>query len=486
MTSVPNLRQPSNGNKNRILLLLLLLLPLLHACELFKPATSTSHKPGKEEDLGDLQGPVKINPETGEFERVTSMTEPMDTAHWTVNSTEKYPPITSETTAEGSDNTNAHSLNGEVQYLTLLLPFLSQQFSYTDTEIPKGSERALQYYAGVKLALQDLQKDSTQLDLTVLDTKYSEEEVKHLLSFEPAVQQADLLIGTYRSANARLVADYALKNSKPFVSPFSGSSSISADNPQYIQVNPTFRTHCDAITRYLMQRYTPDQIILVVPNKPKEIERLAVFQELRKRYLSEGDTSRFKELIISDETLDLKETNLTEHLLADRPTVFVVPSWSNETFVYAFLRKLKVASQNFAEVLVFGMPQWMEYERADFELYENLHVHLTSNYYIDPYNPNIRLFKQRFFQEFSMLPRKEAYYGYCTTLYFCRLLEKYGRDFPPHLPDEDWTNLYTSYHFRPVFEQQTTGMETAAKIQRYENSFVHILEFRDYYFQPAQ
>ncbi len=458
----------------------------MNACELFKPAADSSRKPDKEEELGDLQGPVKINPETGEFERVTSMTEPMDTAHWTINSTEKHPPITSETTAEGGSKTHPHALSGEVQYLTLLLPFLSQQFSYTDTEIPKGSKRALQYYAGLKLALQDLQKDSIKLDLTVLDTKYSEQEVRHLLSFEPAIQQADLLIGTYRSANARLVADYVLKNPKPFVSPFSGSSTISSDNPQYIQVNPTFRTHCDAITRYLMQHYTPDQIVLVVPNKPKEVERLVIFQELRKRYLPQGDTSSFKELIISDETLDLKETNLNEHLLADRPTVFVVPSWSNETFVYAFLRKLKVASQNFSEVLVFGMPQWMEYERADFELYENLHVHLTSNYYIDPYNPDIRLFKQRFFEEFNLLPTKEAYYGYCTTLYFCRLLQKYGKDFPSYLPDEDWANLYTRYQFRPVFEQQTTGAETPAKIQRYENRFVHILEFRNYYFQPVQ
>ncbi len=459
----------------------------MQACELFKPATGTTEKPPKEEDFGELQGPVKIDPETGEFERVTTMTEPMDTAHWTINSPDKYPPITSETTAENNGQTSSgHSLSGEVHYITLMLPFLSQQFSHTDNTIPKGSERALQYYAGAKLALEDLQKDSVKLDLTILDTKYAEQEVNHLLSFEPAVQQADMLIGSYRSANARLLAAYALKNEKPFVSPFSGSSTISRDNPYYVQVNPTFRTHCDAITRFVLQRYSADQVVLVVPNKPKEIERLAVFQELRLQYLPKGDTTRFKELIITDESLDLKETRLTDHLLADRPTIFILPSWSNETFIYAFLRKLKVASQGFSEVMVFGMPQWMEYERADFELYEYLHVHLSSNYYIDPYNPDIRNFKQRFYEKFGLLPKKEAYYGYCTTLYFCRMLSKYGRNFPAHLPDEDWSNLYTNYQFRPVFEQQTTGTELPAKIQRYENSFVHILEFRDYYFQPAK
>ncbi len=485
MTSAPNLRQPSNGNK--WLFLLILLIPLAYSCELFKPATGTTHKPPKDEDdIGELQGPVKVNPETGEFERVTTMTEPMDTMHWTINPPEKFPPITSETTAENSNAGSPHTLSGEVQYTTILLPFMTQQFSYSDTDIPKGSKRALQYYAGLKLALQDLQKDSVKLDLTILDSKYSEQEVNHLLSFEPSVQQAQMLIGTYRSANARLLAKYAKENQKPFVSPYSGSSNISEDNPYYVQVNPTLRTHCDAITKYVMQRYAPDQVILVVPDKPREIERLKIFQELRLQYLPKGDTTRFKELIISDESLDLKETDLVNHLLADRPTIFIVPSWSNETFVYAFLRKLKVAAQGFSEVMVFGMPQWMEYERADFELYENLNVHVSSNYYIDPYNPDIRNFKQRFFEEFGMLPQIDAYYGYCVTLYFLRLQQKYGKDFTQYLSNEDWTNLYTTYRFRPVFEQQTTGTETPARIQRYENKFVHILQFRDYYFQPAQ
>ncbi len=485
MISVPNLRQPLNGNKG--LFLLLFLLAFASSCELFKPAGGTGHKPPKDDDdIGDIQGPVKVNPETGEFERVTGMTEPMDTLHWTINPPDKFPPITSETTADENGSGATHMLSGEVQYATILLPFMTQQFSYSDTDVPKGSERALQFYAGLKLALQDLQKDSIKLDLTILDTKYSEQEVNHLLSFEPAVQQAQLLIGSYRSANARLIANYARQNKKPFVSPFSGSSNISEDNPNYIQVNPTLRTHCNAITQFVMQRYSPEQVILVVPNKPKEIERLKIFQELRLQYLPQGDTTHFKELIISDESLDLKETDLVSHLLADRPTIFIVPSWSNETFIYAFLRKLKVASQGFSEVMVFGMPQWMEYERADFELYENLNVHVSSNYYIDPYNEDIRNFKQRFFEEFGVLPAIDAYYGYCVTLYFLRLQQKYGKDFPQYLPEEDWTNLYTTYRFRPVFEQQTTGTETPARIQRYENSFVHILQFRDYYFQPAQ
>ena len=38
-------------------------------------------------------------------------------------------------------------------------------------------------------------------------------------------------------------------------------------------------------------------------------------------------------------------------------SVFILPSWSNETFIYSFLRKLDVSRDASSYIVVYGMPQ---------------------------------------------------------------------------------------------------------------------------------
>ena len=52
-----------------------------------------------------------------------------------------------------------------------------------------------------------------------------------------------------------------------------------------------------------------------------------------------------KVVSINDQTASLENTEIKEHFLEDKKTVFVVAS-SNEGFVYSLLRKIDIAKKN--------------------------------------------------------------------------------------------------------------------------------------------
>ena len=485
MISAPNRRLLSNGSKS--LFLLLLAVFIFASCDLFK-AIPDDDNIGKEDDLGEIQGPKQIDPETGEYTTVTTLNEKMDTIIWKVAPPERFKPITSDgqmvDVGDPQDNNNTTSTGN--QRMALLLPFFANQNNSMNTSINENSVWALQYYGGAQLAMEQLETEGANLTVQVYDSKGSEKEVQRIISFEPGFRSADLIVGPYKSSNVRMVAEYAKQNQIPLVSPWSASSNITQDNPFYIQVNPSLTSHCEAITQHVMENYSADQVVLVAKNRQDEISRLQYFQDA-KMTIQENpfDTTRFQEYIVRDESVDFNEMDVSPYLKADKTTVFIVPSYRDESFVYSFLRKLKIAKEDFTDVVVYGLPQWMQFERIiDFDLYEDLNVHVSSFFYTDGYDQEIRKFKNRFFELYGTAPNEEAYIGYEVTLYFGRLLQKHGSDFMEQLDLEEMKNLYTTFRFRRVIEG-TPDMTNFRDIERYENKYVHILKFQDYYFQPA-
>lgn len=481
MTLAPNRLRLLSGSK-----LLLWSLVLLTSCELFQklPEDPKTNDP---DDLGDIQGPVKVDPETGEIVEVTVMSETMDTVKWKDLSEEKFPPITSPTVEEDPIEpvvTQPVVDEKDLRRLVLMLPFMANRFSPENTTLYETSKWALQFYGGAQLALQDLEAEGIRLKVDVLDSQASEQEVDRLFKTDPTIQKADIIIGPYRSANVRLAAEFAKTAKIPVVSPYSAASNLASSNPYFIQVNPSLKSHAEAILRHVRETYPSNQIVLVVRDLPEETARLALFQEANRAVSPPSDTARLKEYIVTDKSADFSGININPYLLSDRTTVFIVPSWSNESFVYSFLRKLNLARQDFSNAVVYGMPQWTEFGQViNYELFEDLHVHISSYFFADEFDPEIKAFNRRFFDNFGILPKEEGYLGYEVTKYFGALVAKEGKGFIENLDARDADNLFSRFEFRRTSEMPSDNFR---KFDLFENKYVHILEFRDFYFQPAR
>ena len=149
--------------------------------------------------------------------------------------------------------------------------------------------------------------------------------------------------------------------------------------------------------------------------------------------------SNLKEFIVSG---NLNNINVTPYIQQGKRTVFIIPSWSSEPFVYSFLRQLMIKQSEGEEIVVYGMPMWMDYEQVDFEYYERLNVHVSSAFFVNKNDERIRQFNRKFFDTYAAVPKEEAYLGYDVMLYFGKMINKWGNDFATRLDQENFDVLH--------------------------------------------
>jgi len=510
MISAPNLLQRLNGNKIA-LGLLLFLLPAFYSCDALKPLQgstgATTADPKKEEpkevkkdpDLEEIQGRKRYDPETKRWVFVDNApAEKMDTIIWKDIPPRSVNVITSDESGEntGGFDPGEPVLQGQGQSsrtkffssynVAVALPFLTDKFDAKTGAIHDHSYWAIQFYSGLKMALDDLSSENIRLNVSVIDTKESNETaVQSLVRINSDLKNAHLIIGPYRRDNVRVMADFAKASDITLVSPASAAAGLSSNNDNYIQVNPTLESHCAAITHHALQHYSPNKIVLVGRSETDEIQRLKYFQDEYDAWQTRRDTGSLRELIISDKSADLARLNMLSHVRQDDTTVFIVPSWSDETFIYSLLRKIDLVRNPYNHIVVYGMPQWMQYERVDYDYYEKLNVHVSSSSYINSLDPQTQLFRQRYFDRYATVPTEDAFIGYDLMLYFGRMIHKHGTKFQYHFSDsEESSALHTRFQFLPI--EIATTQRNRVITDRFENRYVNILEFRDYQFQLSE
>ncbi|MEZ4982609.1 MAG: ABC transporter substrate-binding protein [Saprospiraceae bacterium] len=475
-----------------IKVLLPALVLITSSCGWFKKAPKEDKVYEEKEKLDEIKGNRVFNPETQQYEEVKVVQGEMDTVQWKDADPAVYPPILSDSKPLGEVNEEL----GEVykyfptsekkdRYTVgIILPFLGQHFDVTAPEIYSSSLWAVNFYGGINLALRQLEQEGVQLNIEVFDSKASSSTVENSILKNPDLRDFDLLIGPYRRDNIALVAEYAKANGISFVSPYSASTGLSPLNKEYIQVNPTFETHCEAITKHVLKQTKPGNVILVA--KKNEADRFAIFQEARKEIMYQKDSTVFKELVVPESLTDFNEEDLKAFFELEGPISFVVPSWSDEIFVSNFLRVVDIARimNDEKPVTIYGMPQWMDFSKVDYDYFEKLDLHVSSASYVNQNSAEVKVFKRNFFNKYNTVPSEEAFLGYDVMLYFGRMLKEYGTKFQPFLENENKSFLERDFHFEPIIEEGST-VEEPGRIEQFENKAIFILRYENYQFKPV-
>lgn len=513
MTSVPNHRLPLNGNNPVATLLLALLLIGTSSCELFKPIstpdsdrnTPTETAEVEEgEELEPIQSRRVYDPATGTYVYVENApTDKMDTISWAALPEEKNPPIVEDGSSpydpvvspvDPEDNTlNVVTQTGTTETGSRLLsaynvdfalPFLSDRYLGSEDEVDENSLWALHFYSGAKMALNEMRGGPIGYNVQVQDTRANANRVNELTS-SPAFRNAHLVIGPYLKQSVTTMAESARGMEKVLISPYSAATGVSASNPNYVQVNPTLETHLRSLIKHAYNNQAADRIVLVVGTNPNQLTRLDYIQDEYKILTGNAEVEPLE--VLSVDINKQSQTNLNQYLTG-RKTVFIVPIYEDESFVANFLRLLYNETREDLgnNVAVYGLPQWIDFTRINFDYYEGTNVHVSSSVFIDKLDPAVRDFRSSFYDEYGTLPRDEAYVGYDLTRYFLRMAAEHGTRFQFALEENPEDLLHTSFRFEPVAVVPTENTNSSfeqATLDRFENKFVNILQFRDYAFR---
>lgn len=466
----------------------------LSSCDLFKKIQDDDDRVvNTGDELEPIQGRKVYDPETGTWVIVEeAVTEKMDTVAWREVPTSDDPPITASgdspftgNTSNVIDRTDFGSELLNVYNVSVVLPFMTDRFNALDATMYPSSLWAVNYWAGTQMALDLLNSEGINLNVSVMDSGASTSTTSNLMRNNQSLTSAHMIIGPYRRDNVALLAQFVQGRGSVLVSPQSAVSGVTSLNPNFVQVNPTLETHSKAIMDHALQHYDSRNIVLVSKDNAGELGRLAYFRDEYTLWNRGRPAQPLAELIIPENAAaDMERVNMTPIMQQSDTVVFVVPNWE-ETFVYALLRKIDISRDPYQTVVVYGMPQWKDFENIDFDYYEKLKVHISSSVFVNPLDPQVRLFKQQFYDLYGSIPTDEAFVGYDVMLYFGRMLKKFGTKFQYALEGSEADALHTRFAFTRVVRPGTTsGIETS-QIEQFENKFVNILKFENYQFQKA-
>jgi ABC-type branched-subunit amino acid transport system substrate-binding protein len=491
MILAQNPLQLLSGSK---MLAFILIIVLFNSCNLFKPVSNNnngtdsseldeviSDKPVRNPNTKyDVDGnPIEDNGLGDEDNNNTGTTNNKpNNGTGTTNNTGKPNNGTGGTVNDPkgniADKTKKAVAEGGLKYsykVGILMPFFAKEVA-TASKMPRSSVQGMNFYEGSLLALQQLSIEGVNLDVEVFDSRRSEAIVQGLVD-NFTLSSMDLIIGPASTENVEIVAEQVAKKEQVPMVTLNLNSTIATKNPYYIQASPYFESHAAATVKYIKQHYPRNKVIMVAPQNGKEVSRFQDYHNVN------NSNNRYQEFFAEEMgTASYKFTGLTD-LLSLRDTTIIIAPVSDDGFASALLRTLN-AVKGSKPVVVFGMPSWMSFSNLEGGILENCNVHVTNSSFVNKNNEKVKLFKQAFFEEYGMFPTIEAYKGYDLTLYFGRMLNKYGTGFINHLETSKDELLQTSFDFERVFEPSDGTMGENYTIRCFENKFVHILRFKNF------
>lgn len=448
------------------------LLLLLNACSSLRK-TPQATKPRK-------PFPEKIDPRSAP-DTVARIPGKMDTIQWTI--TEEVMP---DLPAADMDHRIAAlpTLFADKQHyykdaykIVVILPFMA------DTEGVHTANRVAQwandFYLGLKLALQTYSPRDLRLDVEVLDSRGSEERLKQLIN-QGKFDDADVVIGPYRSNVAQVLTAHLKDRPTVLLSPYSAQTTLGAGIPQYLQGNPSLERHLEIIFRHVRLYASEDRpVVFVNTLTAGESARPGMWNRLCER-LTARERSNFYFHTIDASDLSLSNVSIDSLLPGRRGAHIVFPAWE-ERAVVALMRKL-VAEKLDKEVTLYGLQQWRGYEGIHSAQLQALNVMLSSSDYFELTSTEMRELNRRFMETYKQPMAAESVWGYRMGRFVVDRLKEDGALFQRFLPLAEDINRPVS---AGVKDFQIVTAEDG-RFLRIENRKVILLQYQDGTFVPVK
>jgi hypothetical protein len=310
--------------------------------------------------------------------------------------------------------------------------FNGNTYKLGNTNLPKYILPGLEFYNGVMMAIDTLQKEGQHLEVMIHDTK-SKSKSLGLLLVEPEIAQSSFIIASFTTKDEfRKVADFAAAKNIPLISATFPNDGGITRNTNVVIINSTLATHVEGMFKYVQRNYSMDNIVLLKRKTDAMDNYVAdLLMESAKKYSALPLKIKFIE--VSDV---FNPQEVISHLDSTRKNV-VIGATLNESFAGNIVRTLSSFKTSYESVAI-GMPTWdnmRELNRSDTRGVEIV--------YSTPYNYQRN---DKFLGKLAASYKKKTngrasdvvFKGYESMYHFTKLYLKHGANFISNLSDKDF------------------------------------------------
>ncbi len=315
------------------------------------------------------------------------------------------------------------------------------------------------FYEGVKLAIDSVDKRGYEMDIYVHDITDATNMPEQLIATK-ALDSSDLIIGAVGAAQIGTLAAFAKKHTINFVSAMSPSDGSVKDNPYFTLLQPTLQTNCEWLERAIDKKHGNTRVLIyhrnTVPADELAYKSLMKDSILKTTQINANALPKKEQLSIF---LDSTEVNIIAMPILDVAYAELLLAQLNTSFPgYKFE--------------VYGMPSWKGLNAIKKTSgLENIVVNFTAPFFFDASTAGGQNLASGYYRTFARKPGEMVYRGYETLYWYCYLLNKYGPVFNKKISDNASAS-YTRFDIKPRYTKDFDLMyneNTHLYLYRYQN-----------------
>jgi hypothetical protein len=311
-----------------------------------------------------------------------------------------------------------------------------------DKNFPKFINPGLEFYEGAQMALDSLENERVHLDVKIYDTRSVYQSVSQVVQ-SSEFQQTQLIFGHVTPADLHILASAAARLHVPFINVNFPNDGGITNNPEYVILNSTLKTHCESIYRYLQRNYALSEIVVFRKKGVQEDRIRNYFTDIEKNTASVPLKLKYVNL---EEPVDLP--HLVPHLDSSESNICIVGSM-DENFGKMICSQLATVNKTYA-TKVFGMPTWDNITDFSQPEYADQEIYYTTPFYNNPADSLVVNIQQNFRNRFFSRPSDMVFRGYETVYHFSKLLQFYGNNFSGSLGEKKF-RVFNDFDIEPVF-----------------------------------
>ena len=296
--------------------------------------------------------------------------------------------------------------------IALLMPYflLKNDTMFNDFDDDKetsniyynGSEVALSFHAGLKLAIDSLRKKGRKICLFTFDTNRDPLKVRKIVNSNH-LDNMDVIIGPLHSSNFKILCEkYGDDTSKILISPLSKNTENVNKYKAVFQISPSFQVQTDIIIEYVLKNHIKDRVIVI--NQ--------IGYEGKSAYVKHLFNKQNK--LVETFTLEYTNVDSIRKMFMDKQVV-IIPS-ENKAFVSKILGSIGGMDSS---SLVFGLSDWKKYDNLDIHNLMFLDVLFPDPHYYSNSSKHDISFVNLFEKKYNTNQAKYSHIAYNIIMHFC-------------------------------------------------------------------
>ena len=334
--------------------------------------------------------------------------------------------------------------------VSVLLPFMLGSLDAKPGK--KRNQIVLDFYEGMKLAVDTLNTKGPAISLRAYDTDKGIDNLRRILQTDE-LKNTDLIVGPLFPEENKIVQEFSLAQQVNVVNPFSNNSDIIADNPYAFLFQPSSEVIGKKAAGYMADHARKKICMVLYGNNHRDSVLAANFtqkaselglQIVANRRIPKEDAGEIISILATPTEYD--EFKYASQFTLKKDSIGSIFVATDEPLIYT--KVISAIETRGDSIRVIGSENWIDDTAVPFEKYQTLGVVFTAPDFVSPENARRREFISKYIRKYGHVPSSLSQLGYEMMLFFGNQLKTNGVYFQDGLQSAEFLPGYLFQGFK--------------------------------------